>query len=246
LKLTAVARDEVAPSGAHPMGHATEGLEDARLLTPAEHPLWLVDLVLADGGRIEWSPAHGDEAVYLSAGSGRVDGRVCPPGGAVVVESGVATSLIALGPVRATHFGTRAPGEGEGRTVHVFGPGGQWLSGRLEGVNATWFTDSTCPTCRAAFFVVESPDRFRGPPHSHSQDEVIYLVGGGVRMGAHRYGAGTALSIPANVRYAFDGLEGGHRFLNFRADVSYQTNAGAAPLLETAGAREGVYVGDLR
>src|SRR5581483_5439343 len=188
----------------------------------------------------------GEEALYLLEGSAQVDGRPCPLGGAVVVESGATATLVAESPLRAAHFGTRAgPGLG-GCTVHVFGPRGQWLSGRLEGVNATWFTDSTCATCRAAFFVVDSPDRFRGPSHSHSQDEVIYLVGGGVRMGAHRYGAGTALSVPANVRYAFDGLEGGHRFLNFRADVSYQTNAGAAPLLETAAAREGVYVGDLR
>ena len=48
------------------------------------------------------------------------------------------------------------------------------------------------------------------------------------------------------MRYAFDGLAGGHRFLNFRAGVSYQTNAGGSPLLETAAAREGVYVGDVR
>ncbi len=246
MKLTAIARDDVAPGGVHPMGHGADGLREARLLSPPAWPLWLVEVVLGDGGRLEWGTDHGDEALYLLEGAATVDGRPCPGGGAVVVEAGVGTSLVAEGGLRAAHFGAPPALHHDGHTVHVFGPGGQWLSGKLEGVSATWFTDSTCATCRAAFFLVDSPDRFRGPPHSHSQDEVIYLIGGGIRMGAHTYGAGTALSIPANVRYAFDGLEGGHRFLNFRAGESYQTNAGAAPLLETAAAREGVYVGDVR
>jgi len=246
LKLTAIARDDAAPRGTHPMGHAARGVQDARMLTPPAHSLWLVDLVLSDGGSIEWGEDHGDEAVYILDGSASVDGRTCPTGGAVVMEAGVAGALVAEGNLHLAHFGSRNAPAALGQSAHVFGPNGQWLSGRLEGVRATWFTDATCATCSAAFFLVESPDRFRGPPHSHSQDEVIYLIGGGVRMGAHRYGAGTALSIPANVRYAFDGLEGGHRFLNFRADVSYQTNAGAEPLLETAGAREGTYIGDVR
>jgi hypothetical protein len=246
LKLTAIAREDVVPEPVHPLGHAVTGLRGARLLSPPAHPLWLVELELGDGGRVEWPERHGDEAVYVLGGAVEVDGRTCPEGGAVVVESGVAAALSAPTGARLAHFGARAAARRAGQTVHVFGPGGQWVSGRLEGVKAVWFTDSTCPTCRAAFFVVDSPDRFRGPSHSHSQDEIIYLVGGGVRMGAHRYGAGTALSVPADVRYAFDGLEGGHRFLNFRADVSYQTNAGGGPLLETAGAREGVYTGDVR
>jgi len=246
LKLTAIARDEVVPSSVHPLGHACTRLREARLLSPAAHSLWLVELELDEGARLEWATDHGDEALYVMEGEAEVDGRRCPVGGAIVIESGVATTLLAVGRVRAAHFGGRGPARRDGRVVHAFGPGGQWVSGRLEGVKAVWFTDSTCPTCRAAFFLVDSPDRFRGPSHAHTQDEIIYLLDGGVRMGAHLYGAGTALSIPANVRYAFDGLDGGHRFLNFRADVSYQTNAGAEPVLETAGAREGTYTGDLR
>jgi hypothetical protein len=246
LKLTAIARDDVGPADVHPMGHAAQGVRDARLLSAPGHPLWLVDLSLDDGGRLEWPGAHGDEAVYVLSGAAAVDGRACPADGAVVVESGVRASLVAEGPARVAHFGTRAADAHDGRVVHVFGPGGQWRSGQLEGVKAVWFTDSTCPTCRAALFVVDAPDRFRGPSHSHSQDEIVYLIGGGVRMGARVHRAGTALSIAADVRYAFVGLEGGHRFLNFRAGVSYQTNAAAEPLLETAGAREGVYVGDVR
>jgi quercetin dioxygenase-like cupin family protein len=246
LKFTAIARDDVAPSDRHPVGHAAVGVRDARLLSPPGHPLWLADLALADGGGLEWGAEHGDEALYVLDGAATVDGRTCPAGGAVVVEAGVAASIVAEGNLRVAHFGAPPTLHHDGRSVHVFGPNGQWLSGRLEGVRATWFTDSTCATCRAAFFVVQSPDRFRGPPHSHSQAEIIYLIEGGVRMGARTYGPGTALSIPADVRYAFDGLEGGHRFLNFRAGTSYQTNAGAAPLLETAAAREGVYTGDLR
>jgi hypothetical protein len=237
------------------MGHHTEGLRAARLLSPADYRLWLAELEFDDGGGVEGA-GRGSEAFYVFDGELGVDGRVCPVGGAVVIESGVAAQLEARGHVRAAHFGSRRDASGsrsplgppapDGHVVHVLGPGGNWRSGQREGVDAVWFTDSTCPTCRSAFFVVSSSEAHRGPSHSHSQDEIIFLIDGRIRMGAQEYGPGTALCIPGGTRYAFEGLPDGHRFLNFRTDVSYQTNAHGQPLLETAASRDGAYVGDLR
>jgi hypothetical protein len=244
-KFTAIDEASTPPAEAHPAGHAAAGLRAARLLSPDDFRLWLAVLELDDGGELHAGP--GGEALYLLDGEVAVDGTVCPAGGAVVVEPGVEARLEARGAVRAAHFGARHAGPVEpGRGVHVVGPRGLWTSGRLEGVEAVWFADSTCPTCAIAFFLVSAADAHRGPPHSHTQDEIIYLIDGSLRTGARRYGPGTALSIHGGTRYALDGPPGGHRFLNFRTGVSYQTNAGQPPRLETAAARDGSYVGDIR
>jgi hypothetical protein len=244
-KFTAVDEASAPLVGAHPAGHAATGLRGARLLSPADARLWLAVLELDAGGELR--SGTGGEALYVFEGEMAVDGRTCPAGGAIVVEPGVEARLEARGAVRAAHFGSRDGGAaGPGRDVHVIGPRGSWTSGRLEGVEAVWFTDSTCPTCRIAFFLVSAAGAHRGPPHSHTQDEIIFLIDGSLRMGARQYGPGTALSIRGGTRYALEGPPGGHRFLNFRTDVSYQTSAGGTPRLETAAARDGTYVGDLR
>jgi hypothetical protein len=127
------------------------------------------------------------------------------------------------------------------------GPGGHALSGAREGVKATWFADSTCDTCRCCLLLVENDHEMKAPSHHHSEDEIIYLISGAITMGAYEFHAGTALSIPGNARYAFNGLAEGHAFLNFRRDVSNQTNArDEEPMLETALARGGELVDDLR
>ena len=244
-KFTAIDEASVPPAAAHPAGHRAAGLRRARLLSPADFRLWLAVLELDDGGDLR--SGTGGEALYVLEGEMAVDGRACPAGGAVVIEPGVDARLEARGAVRAVHFGSRDGGSAQpGHGVHVVGPRGSWTSGRLEGVEAVWFTDSTCPTCRIAFFLVSAAGAHRGPPHSHTQDEIIYLIDGSLRTGARRYGPGTALSIQGGTRYALDGPPGGHRFLNFRTGVSYQTNAGQPPRLETAAARDGTYVGDER
>jgi uncharacterized cupin superfamily protein len=85
-----------------------------------------------------------------------------------------------------------------------------------------------------------------GGGHSHSEDEIIYVLSGEVRMGSHHYGPGSALSIPADVRYALANGEHGHVFLNYRSGVSEQVYArGDEPLLETALARGGRVVDDV-
>lgn len=255
-KFSTFQRDAVPGSGVHPFGRKWEGLTDARLLSPPEYPLWLVDAELEDGATLVWDEDHGDEGVYVQRGELTVDGRRAPAGGAIVVESHAPCVVRAVGDTWVAHLGTvdtEPPADGpfgpvdpEGHGVHVVGPGGTWRSGSLEGVHAIWFADSKCPTCRVAFFTVAGFEAKEGPAHTHSENEIIYMLDGGIRMGAQVHGPGTSLCIPADLRYKFWAEEGGHRFLNFRRGPSYQVNAGAEPLLETPEARAGVYVGDVR
>ena len=66
-------------------------------------------------------------------------------------------------------------------------------------------------------------------------------------MGAYELETGSALCVPGNVRYSLVGGADGHRFLNFRRDVSEQIyERNSAPLLETGLARGGRLINDLR
>jgi len=247
--------DDVGATVSYAPSCSVAGLTWSRRLSPTDYSLWLLEAAFGDGGVLRWDASHGDEAVYVLEGALSVDGRVCPAGGAVIVESGADAEAGAVGPTRVAHFGTRraappadgpfgAPGPAP-HGVHAVGPRGRWVSGRREGVRATWFADSTCPTCRAALFLVEADESHDGPAHTHTQDEIIYLLDGGLRMGAQTFGPRTSLCIPGRLRYAFHAAGVGHRFLNFRADASYQTRVGGEPMLETPLARGGEHIGDL-
>jgi len=236
-KWTSISRDDVPGT--------------ARRLSPPEFPLWLVESELEDGATLRWDSNDTDEAVYVMSGELDIDSARCPAGGAVIVERGAAAIATANGPTTVAHFGSKVdapspPGPlgppGAGGGVHVVGPAGRFESGARENVRAIWFADGTCDNCRVQLFTVETPatDDRRGRAHSHSQDEIIYLLDGGVSMGAHTFGPGTAVSIPADVRYALNAHDRGHRFLNFRRDVSWQIyDLGSDPILETAAARGG-------
>src|SRR5687767_15521573 len=112
---------------------------------------------LAGGAALRWDGAHGDEVVYVATGELAVDGRVCPAGGAAIIEADVAAEAVAHGDCELLHYGPhdpRPPVDGPngtpapGCTVHVVGPGGTWA--QVDGTRETWyFADSTCPTCRA-------------------------------------------------------------------------------------------------
>lgn len=54
------------------------------------------------------------------------------------------------------------------------------------------------------------------PPHSHSQDEVIYIVDGELTMGDRVCGPGTVLFIERDTEYGFVTGSEGVRFLNLR------------------------------
>jgi quercetin dioxygenase-like cupin family protein len=258
-KLTVRRRDEVQASTTYQAPRDATGVVASVALAPEGYALWCCDAELADGATIRWDAPHGDDAIYVLSGAITIDGRRCPAGGGIVVESDVATTATAMGPTHIVHLGStdpRPPSDGllgsprpDGHGVHVVGPRGAFQSGRDEGVQAVWFTDATCETCRAQLFTVTGPPNHskRGKSHTHSVDEIIYVLDGTISMGSYTLGPGTALCVPADVRYALVGGPEGHSFLNFRRDVSEQIYArGSAPVLETALARGGHATDDVR
>lgn len=263
-KFTIVDGATVAPNDSYPAPFATlSGSATARLMSPDDYSTWMIDAELAPGATLAWPDVHGDEGVYVVSGAVRVvsingeaDSRICPTDGCVVIESGAEAQIEAIETTRIVHVGPYQPdppSEGlygppspEGHSVHVVGPGGWFASGGRENVVARWFADSTCPTCRMAFFHVARTDGYaKDLPHTHTQDEIIYILDGSIILGRHEYGPGHALCIPANVRYSVTTGPNGMAFLNYRPDVSVQAYGTAKdPELEGGIVRGGTEVAD--
>ena len=81
----------------------------------------------------------------------------------------------------------------------------------------TVWADAACPTCDAWFhqskFNTPCP---QGHPHFHPEDEIIFVVEGGMIVGRQVLKPGTALAVDANTVYGFGVAEGGLAFTNFR------------------------------
>src|SRR5262245_34722272 len=88
----------------------------------------------------------------------------------------------------------------EGRAKHPDG-GGQ-LVGDLERgpwVHVNWL-----------------PGGLVAPPHQHDQDEVLFILEGGLSMGGRRCGPGTVVYLERATQYGFTVWDEGVRFLNVR------------------------------
>ena len=233
-----------------------DGPVESRLVSPSDASLWLVTSTLPAGTTLSWDTAHGDEAVYVCAGSLTVEGRECPSGGALVIEADVATRAHAKGPTRVIHLGPRdptppagglrRPAGSAGHSVHVVGPRGTFE--RVDDDRETrFFADSTCPTCRLWLLYTSRSCEFESQTHSHSQDELIHVLHGEIALGSLRLGPGATLFIAADQPYGFRAAAGGFGFLNYRRDASEMSVQGQDGTLVESGETTGMQpVSDLR
>lgn len=231
----------VAPAAAYPAPWiASSGV---RATVPIDGPLRLVVSVLGEGDWVEWPEVHGEEGVYVLDGAVTVDGCTVPAGGAVILHTDEPCRL--QGPARLAHFSGGPSGAVGGK--HLIGPGGWYRSGNPGGSHATWFADSTCPSCDLALFRVErDTPGVRGRSHSHSVDEIIFLVDGEIHLGSHELPPHHAVFIPADTRYAITSGATQHAFLNYRPTASIQHYDGDAEALPENGlGRGGELVGDI-
>jgi quercetin dioxygenase-like cupin family protein len=255
-KFAAINLADVESSSSYAVDRTVSGVRWSKQISPDDYSLFLVVSELADGAVIEWDANHGDEAVCVLEGELDVDGHRCPSGGAVVVESGVVCRATAIGATRLAHYGPTdptppadgllGPADPHDHGVHVVGDGG-WFRAGNDTYSQTWWADSSCPTCRISVFRIEHPD---GPdndvPHHHTQDEIIYVLEGELRLGSYRCPAGTAISIPAYMRYSLRSDGKAFTFLNYRRDVSRFSMPGQEEMSELALEIYGEKVGDFR
>jgi hypothetical protein len=258
LVVTRLTDRVLASRHAVPGSRRATGVRTSTPLAPAGYSLFLAVTELEAGGALVWDDVHGDDGVHVLGGALDVDGRMCPTGGALVVESGVACTVRAIGPTHVVHCGAvdpDPPADGlygrprpDGHGIHVVGDRGWFASGDRERVDVRWFADSTCPTCRLALFVVRRTEGgVRDRSHTHTQDELILVLDGSLVLAGEEHGAGACLAIPARTRYSLTSGPEGFRILNVRRDVSVQAyRPGEPEELEGALARGGRVVDDLR
>lgn len=214
------------------------GTASSAVFAPYEFELWLVVVQLEAGGTLEWKPAHGDEGIYVKSGSLDIDGISCGAGSAVIVESEVAAVAHFRGPCTLVHVGSSAPASSssEAHVRRALDTGVHVFSGELEpiqvgSVSHRYYADSTCPTCRIAFFRIDSSAEYASPSHVHSEDEIIHVLSGSLQFGRQAVGPGSSVAISAGRRYGFRATEP-FSFLNYRADASTVTMAPGSRALE--------------
>jgi len=228
----------------------------SRMMSPREFSLWSLTAELDAGVELEWNSTHGDEAVYVKKGSLSIDGRVCPADGTLILEAGVPAVVRADEPTTVVHFGpwdpnppttgAYGPPAEEGRTVHVVGPGGTY-SLIQPGRASKFYADSTFPTSRITLLYTSREDAYLSSPHSHSEDEIIYLLSGEIQVGQTILKSGDSIGIAGDRRYRFKGGEHGFGFLNYRRDASYMSiEKGKPPFLEGGALHDFNKVMDLR
>ena len=228
----------------------------ARRVSPEGASLWLVTAELAAGTELRWGTEHGDEAVYVRSGSLAVDGRICPADGAVIVEAGVAltvtaesdTSIVHVGPADPIPpaDGLRGPANTDGRGVRVIGPDGIWATVD-EGQRTRFFSDASAPTNRLWLLATDRPQYFESSAHSHSQDELIHVLRGEIRVGRRVVGVGDTLWVAADRRYKLYSGDNGVHFINYRRDASVMTSPNYdGPLLEAGESTNMIWVNDAR
>lgn len=211
------------------------------LFAPDGFSLWLAAAGLQAGATLSWEGNHGDEALYVLDGVVEVEGVQCPSGGVVLIESGVAASVTALSAASVLHFGPHDPLPPVGpygapslsdHRVHVIGPGGTHAVVDSER-DTRFYADSTCTGCRITLFMTGRFGEQRPRPHSHSEDEILYILRGGIALGRREVPPGSAMAVQGGRRYAFSSSALGYSMLNYRRDVSYYSSPDTpVPFLE--------------
>lgn len=191
-------------------------------------PLELHRIELAPGERFETGPRAVDTVIYVRHGGIGAGGCSLPAGSSMIVERDACAMAQAgfEGASLLIFAGTRA-GRGEGGHVHLLPrtrvPACARMSAQSETGGAI-HADSDCPSCEVwlhenHFTGTEAPmpeEAARGV-HSHSEDEIIVVLDGSMRLGRRLVGPGTALAIAANTLYSFTPGPDGLSFINFRS-----------------------------
>ena len=241
-KVSVVTLDKAQPVR-QPLGYT--GLAEALAFYDDERsPLHLHLHRVSPGETLKIGPMPTDCVAYVWRGALKAGGWTMAEGSSLIVEHG--EMLTVTGGEEAaellTFHGAR-PTESlrAGGHVHLLPSEHVPRSGNLTGgerpVGGGMHANSACPTCE----VWLHENHFPGVPspvtpeaaklgvHSHSEDEIIFVTAGEIRLGAKLFGPGTAVAIAADTLYSFTAGPDGLSFINFRAgtpgDIRFASGA---------------------
>ena len=227
-KVSIVTRGKARASGLPP-GFAGTACAEA-YFDGARDPLHLHLHRIAPDGELAIGPLASDCAVFVWHGDIAVGGVALVAGSSAIAERGASLTL-AGGRAEALVLcfaGAARPANARaGGAVHLL-PADRVprlaAEAGTSGVSGALHADSSCPTC--AVWLHEN--HFPGGPalsseqaalgiHSHTEDEIIFVTAGSMRLGARLVGPGTALAIATDTLYSFRPGPEGLSFVNFRA-----------------------------
>ena len=207
---------------------------------------------LGAGEALRVGAMPGDCAAYIWQGDVVAGGVALAAGSSAIVERGGALELTGgQAGAKVLLFSATEASDSAGGHVHLL-PAADVPRMAPEagssGVSGGLHADSACPSCAVWLHENHFPGSIelteeqaaRGV-HSHTEDEIIFVIDGEIRLGSKLYGAGTALAIAADTLYGFTAGPLGLSFVNFRAampgDISF---AHGAQISETGYWRERV------
>ncbi|RYE40126.1 MAG: hypothetical protein EOP21_09865, partial [Hyphomicrobiales bacterium] len=221
---------EKTEANAMPAGCSGPG--NVRAYVQAEKfPLRCHEIRLAAGEDVTVGPVDGESIGYIWHGDAMAGGHRLPGGSSFVVERGEQLVIsgesdrcdILLFAASETPQTARAGGH-----VHILPSASVPRNNALtpSGVSGGMHADSQCPTCSVWLHENGFPGMQAATPeeqsvavHSHSEDEIIFVVSGEIRLGRKLYPEGTAIAIAADTLYSFTAGPEGMRFINFRAGL---------------------------
>lgn len=235
----ALATVEDAPIVAAPEG-SVGTVETRALLARDVDPIHLDMHRLQPGASVTFTGAPTDRLVYVWEGTIEAGGMRLGPRSSAVVEFGSSLTVTACGEgakLLAFHMKERSPEDRGGGHVHLL-PNERVpriVTAQGKSVGMALHANSQCPTCKVWFH--ENDYFSEGEEtalHSHSEDEVIFVRAGSIRLGNRIYGPGTALAVAANTKYGFYSGPGGLSFVNFRGISPTYTSADGKIVLDEA------------
>ena len=232
----------VSPKDVPAIGKVTPGLSEVQaVFDKGPDPLHLRIHTLGRGATVEIKGGSTDYVAYIWRGTVFAGNTSLEERASVIVERGASVVLTAVSegasvlvfnlngtPARARAGGHvhLLPAERVPRTLDMGGAG--VAGGALH-------ADAACPTCEVwlhenDFYQAD----YEVAVHSHTEDEIIFVRAGGMRLGNRLYGPGTALAIKANTKYGFRAGPEGLSFVNFRATSPRHVSADGSHVMDEA------------
>lgn len=202
---------------------------DVLFAHPAD-PIHLSVTTLAPGEAISLSGNGLEGAAHVWKGAVKAGGENLPAGSSVILEAGARQAVVAgtAGATLAVFF-ANGPPEKAGMQAHLLPdaqvpryapePGAGGAAGGLHANGdcpdcSIWLHDNRLPGMAGDDAATrEVAER---SVHSHSEDEIIFVTDGAMRLGARLFGPGTAVAIARDTFYSFTPGPEGLAFINFR------------------------------
>ena len=218
---------------------ATGKIESRALFIGPRQPIHLCVHQLDAYSAVTFTGDPADVALFVWKGSVQAGGVELTEKSSAVVECGMSLRVEAgADGASVLAFNLNAGESSGGGHIHLLPrgrvPRTESLGGN-EGIGGALHADAQCPTCSVwlhenSYAMADKETAL----HSHSEDEVIFVHTGSIRLGNRIYGPGTALAIAADTKYGFFSGPDGLGFVNFRGTSPTYTSGDGKTVMDEA------------